>query len=246
MQSIKGLERHAVYKRTKGMQSIKGLERHAHGSALVLQILMEFNGDAHNYNRAIKEELEEVKKTMQEMEEETASLGDLQAKLTKEIKGPANTVAAAEAIRKKEADSRSVFVGNVDYTCTPQDVQHHFQSCGTVNRVTILPDKCGQPKGYAYVQFLKEGAVQNALLLNQSVLHYRKLKVTSKRTNIPGMNLQARRYCGGQRLNPYARPYLPSLFLSWLREWENNIMGTGMGKQYYGYANGKTLLWPQE
>jgi len=31
-----------------------------------------------------------------------------------------------------------VYVGNVDYSCTPEELQMHFQSCGTVNRVTIL------------------------------------------------------------------------------------------------------------
>lgn len=36
----------------------------------------------------------------------------------------------------------------VDYSCTPEEVQEHFQSCGTVNRVTILIDRNGQPKGY--------------------------------------------------------------------------------------------------
>ena len=35
------------------------------------------------------------------------------------------------------------------------------QSCGTVNRVTILTDKFGRPKGYAYVEFLGLEAVQN-------------------------------------------------------------------------------------
>uniref|UniRef100_A0A9I9E7T2 RRM domain-containing protein n=1 Tax=Cucumis melo TaxID=3656 RepID=A0A9I9E7T2_CUCME len=39
----------------------------------------------------------------------------------------------------------------VDYACTPEEVQQHFQSCGTVNRVTILTDKFGHPKGFAYV-----------------------------------------------------------------------------------------------
>lgn len=33
---------------------------------------------------------------------------------------------------------RAVYVGNVDYSCTPEELQMHFQSCGTVNRVTIL------------------------------------------------------------------------------------------------------------
>ena len=49
---------------------------------------------------------------------------------------------------KNEADERSIYVGNVDYSATPEEIQAHFQSCGTINRVTILADKwTGQPKG---------------------------------------------------------------------------------------------------
>jgi RNA recognition motif-containing protein len=65
----------------------------------------------------------------------------------------------------------------VDYACTPEEVQQHFQACGTVNRVTIRSDKYGQPKGYAYVEFVEPEAVQEALLLNESELHGRQLKV---------------------------------------------------------------------
>lgn len=69
------------------------------------------------------------------------------------------------------------FVWQVDYSCTPEEVQQHFQSCGTVNRVTIRTNKFGQPKGYAYVEFFEPEAVQEALLLNESELHGRQLKV---------------------------------------------------------------------
>lgn len=65
----------------------------------------------------------------------------------------------------------------VEYACTPEEVQQHFQSCGTVNRVTILTDKFGQPKGFAYVEFLEAEAVQEALQLNDSELHGRQLRV---------------------------------------------------------------------
>ena len=46
-----------------------------------------------------------------------------------------------------------------------------------MNRVTILTDKFGQPKGFAYVEFVEVDAVQNSLLLNESELHGRQLKV---------------------------------------------------------------------
>ena len=54
--------------------------------------------------------------------------------------------AAAEAANREEADSRSIYVGNVDYSCNPEELQLHFQGCGTVNRVTILTDKFGNAK----------------------------------------------------------------------------------------------------
>jgi polyadenylate-binding protein 2 len=49
---------------------------------------------------------------------------------------------------KEEIDSRSIYIGNVDYSTTPEELQQHFQSCGTIQRVTILCDKhTGHPKG---------------------------------------------------------------------------------------------------
>lgn len=54
------------------------------------------------------------------------------------------TIAGAQ-----EADGRSIYVGNVEYATTPEELQQLFQSCGTVNRVTILSDKFENPKGYA-------------------------------------------------------------------------------------------------
>uniref|UniRef100_A0A2P2M8I8 RRM domain-containing protein n=1 Tax=Rhizophora mucronata TaxID=61149 RepID=A0A2P2M8I8_RHIMU len=75
------------------------------------------------------------------------------------------------------ASLKLYFELQVDYACSPEEVQQHFQSCGTVNRVTILTDKFGQPKGFAYVEFVENDAVQNALLLNESELHGRQLKV---------------------------------------------------------------------
>ncbi|KAK7399574.1 hypothetical protein VNO78_10759 [Psophocarpus tetragonolobus] len=164
---------------------------------------------------AAVKELDEMKRRLKEMEEEAAALREMQAKVEKEIgsvQDPAN--AAASQANKEEADSRSVFVGNVDYACTPEEVQQHFQSCGTVNRVTILTDKFGQPKGFAYVEFVEVEAVQEALLLNESELHGRQLKVLPKRTNVPGMKQYRPR-----RFNPYMaygfrRPYTPPYFYS--------------------------------
>lgn len=47
-----------------------------------------------------------------------------------------------------DADERSVFVKNVDYSAEPAELVDHFKECGDVKRVTILYDKVTQqPKG---------------------------------------------------------------------------------------------------
>ncbi|KVI04510.1 hypothetical protein Ccrd_017170, partial [Cynara cardunculus var. scolymus] len=167
----------------------------------------ETEGDDNNNSK----DLEDMKKRLKEIEEEAGALREMQAKVEKEMGSVQDDSSGASATQaeKEEADARSIYVGNVDYACTPEEVQQHFQSCGTVNRVTILTDKFGQPKGFAYVEFVELEAVQNALLLNESELHGRQLKVAAKRTNVPGMK-QFR----GRRPNPYLgfhsrRPFMP-------------------------------------
>ena len=44
--------------------------------------------------------------------------------------------------------SHSIYVGQVDYSATPEELLAHFEACGTVERVTIVCDKfSGKPKG---------------------------------------------------------------------------------------------------
>lgn len=138
---------------------------------------------------AAAQELEAMKNKLKEMENEAARLRALQQGAAG---GDASASAAADVATKEEIDSRSVYVGSVDYNCTPEELQQHFQSCGTVNRVTILTDKFGAPKGYAYIEFLEVDAVNNAVLLDNSELRGRNLKVVQKRTNLPGLKIRGR------------------------------------------------------
>ncbi|KEZ45213.1 hypothetical protein SAPIO_CDS2677 [Scedosporium apiospermum] len=127
-----------------------------------------------------EEEISAMKKRVAEMEEEAAKLREMQASL--------NQQAHETSENKEDVDNRSIFVGNVDYSASPEEIQAHFQSCGSINRVTILLDKfTGQPKGYAYVEFTEPSLVAQALVLNESVFKGRNIKVVPKRTNIPGM-----------------------------------------------------------
>lgn len=150
-----------------------------------------------------------MKRRVAEMEEEAAKLREMQASLEQQ--------GADLHEDKSDVDSRSIFVGNVDYSVSPEEIQAHFQECGSINRVTILLDKfTGQPKGYvhyredcigrgavliwysyAYVEFTEPSLVAQALVLNDTVLKGRNIKVTPKRTNIPGMTRGRGRGRGG-------------------------------------------------
>ncbi|CAL8463335.1 g2869 [Coccomyxa elongata] len=144
---------------------------------------------SHDEHADANAELEAMKARLAQMEAEANKLREQQAKGEDPALGRSD---GADAALREDADNRSVYVGQVDYACTPEELQMHFQSCGTVNRVTILTDKFGNPKGYAYIEFLEADAVANALLLDSSELHGRQLKVLPKRTNVPGLKVRGR------------------------------------------------------
>lgn len=84
-----------------------------------------------------------MKRRVAEMEAEAAKLREMQASLDQARQDLSED--------KEDIDNRSVFVGNVDYSTSPEELQAHFQSCGSINRVTILLDKfTGQPKGCVF------------------------------------------------------------------------------------------------
>ncbi|KAL2758143.1 hypothetical protein ACRALDRAFT_1028960, partial [Sodiomyces alcalophilus JCM 7366] len=144
-------------------------------------------------------EISAMKRRVAEMEEEAAKLREMQATLEDRN--------AEMAENREDVDSRSIFVGNVDYSASPEEIQAHFQSCGSINRVTILLDKfTGQPKGYAYVEFTEPSLVAQALVLNESVFKGRHIKVVPKRTNVPGMSRGRGR---GGRGRGFGRGYNP-------------------------------------
>ena len=111
------------------------------------------------------------------------------------------------AEEKQEADLRSIYVGNVDYSATAQELEAHFHGCGSINRVTILCDKfSGHPKGFAYVEFGDKDSVQTAQALDDSLFKGRQINVTPKRTNRPGISTTDRVPRGGGRGGAAAVP----------------------------------------
>lgn len=154
-------------------------------------------------------DLFELKQRVKGMDEEAARLIQLQSEMEQQMKstqsptpnfggnfgGPPAPMSAEE---RMDADLRSIYVGNVDYSATAQELEAHFHGCGSINRVTILCDKfSGHPKGFAYVEFGDKDSVQTAQALDDSLFKGRQIKVTAKRTNRPGISTTDRVPRGG-------------------------------------------------
>jgi len=146
-------------------------------------------------------ELEEIKKKVREMEAEAEKLKEMQNEVeaaminngnnTNTIQQQKNTgtIIWPSLEEKIEADARSIYVGQVEYLATAEEVELHFRGCGALNRVTILCDKfSGHPKGYAYIEFAHKESVETAMALDGSLFLGRPIKVMPKRTNKPGIS----------------------------------------------------------
>ena len=173
----------------------------------------------------------ETQRKIEELEREAENLRNLEAQaneLTGGAEGGDQEMDQEDGMDTAEVDRRSVYVGSVDYGATPQELQEHFRSCGTINRITILVDKyMGTPKGFAYVEFADESAVGNAILLNDTMFRGRQIKVSAKRTNLPGMNRRGRGR-GGRGRGGWAPPMGGPMAGMWPR-------GRGRGRARGGF-----------
>jgi polyadenylate-binding protein 2 len=108
-----------------------------------------------------EEDLEKLQAEIARMEAEAARIArqteELQNKSSSAAAAATNTAgnaAAAAAAAAPSRDGFSIYVGQVDYSATPEELLAHFEPCGIVERVTICCDKfTGQPKGFAYLEF---------------------------------------------------------------------------------------------
>ncbi|ODV82982.1 hypothetical protein CANARDRAFT_30448 [[Candida] arabinofermentans NRRL YB-2248] len=139
-------------------------------------------------------EIDLLKAKMAEMEQEATKLREMQ----QQIKDDTNTTSTTstgtpsshlDISEREDIDSRSIYVGQVEYSTTPEELQLHFQDIGgIINRITIVTDKfTGNPKGFAYIEFQDPKLVELAIeKFNNSDFKGRQLKISAKRTNLPG------------------------------------------------------------
>ena len=127
-------------------------------------------------------ELEAIKARVKAMEEESEKLKELQKEVDMQLSMPAGGGQLNMSLEEKmDVDSKSVYIGNVDYGATAEELEQHFHGCGSINRVTILCNKYdGHPKGFAYVEFTDKDSVQTAMALDDSLFRGRQIKVNTR------------------------------------------------------------------
>src|SRR5215470_16802519 len=59
---------------------------------------------------------------------------------------------------------KNIYVGNLDYNVSEQDLRAAFEPYGKVDNVTIMRDRdTGQPRGFAFVEMANDEEAQKAI-----------------------------------------------------------------------------------
>jgi cold-inducible RNA-binding protein len=82
----------------------------------------------------------------------------------------------------------NIFVGNLSYQTTQEDLQAAFAQYGNVERVSIVTDRdSGQPRGFAFVEMTEKRDAENAInALNGAEMNGRALNVNEARPKPAG------------------------------------------------------------
>jgi RNA recognition motif-containing protein len=80
----------------------------------------------------------------------------------------------------------NIYVGNLDFTTSEDQLRTLFAACGRVETVTIVTDRdTGEPRGFAFVEMTRAGQAQDAICtLNGSVHGGRTLMVNEARPKL--------------------------------------------------------------
>lgn len=82
----------------------------------------------------------------------------------------------------------NIFVGNLSYQTTQDDLNAAFAAYGAVERVTIVTDRdTGQPRGFAFVEMTEKRDAETAISqLNGAEINGRALNVNEARPKPTG------------------------------------------------------------
>ena len=59
---------------------------------------------------------------------------------------------------------KNIYVGNLDYGVTEEQLRTEFEAFGQVDKVTLIRDRdTGQPRGFGFVEMTGDSEAQNAI-----------------------------------------------------------------------------------
>jgi len=110
------------------------------------------------------------------------SKGDAAAPAAAEKKAAAAAAPAADAAAsngdKKGEEGSKLFIGNLSWDTTWQELKDHFASCGTVEHSNVAVGRDGRKKGFGFIQFATAKEASEAIeKLNGVEFMGRKLEV---------------------------------------------------------------------
>ncbi len=100
----------------------------------------------------------------------------------------------------------NIYVGNLSYEVTEQDLQQPFEAFGQIESVNIIKDRfSGESKGFGFVKMPAKGEAESAINdLNGKELKGRALKVSEA---CPRSETRRGGGRGGGRQGGWRRPY---------------------------------------
>ena len=79
---------------------------------------------------------------------------------------------------EKPEGCKSVFVGNLPFSATEEDLKSLFAECGDIEGARIATDReTGRARGFGYIDFADEESVDKAMKLTGSDLNGREIRV---------------------------------------------------------------------
>jgi len=123
------------------------------------------------------------------LEAQHAALTAQLAALEKEANDPASFFGLLPQAKRLDPDARTLFVGNLPYDASEDDLREAFeqQGCGEVATVRLPMDKeSGEPKGIAFVEFADAADARDAIKkMDGEPLKGRSLKVNLSEKSTP-------------------------------------------------------------
>lgn len=83
--------------------------------------------------------------------------------------------------------AKKLFVGNLPYTATGDELKNHFSAAGEVASATVITDKfSGRSKGFGFVEMADDAAATKAIeMFNGKDMDGRALTVNEARPMVP-------------------------------------------------------------